>query len=289
MNAALGTILWETYAMTSSALEPSLDSHSYPTITAALSGAVAGGMQALIAAPAENVRRALTGSGWVGAWKDVFRRVPGSPTDSHSQRENVRQLRNWMAEVRGMAGRGWDGWGWGCAKDMLGMLHIEVSFHCVLTFLSGFATFFAIFDVTRRLATKTKLASQDVVETWTLEETPTRSLKRHLPRTVHGITLVSGGVVAGLAYELVNRPFDAARKAVQQHGVIDASNSPVQAVLLKFRQDGLGSFFRNLDKTEASPGSATSRRLHAALRTLARVGPWGVGFLVWEAFGPGLA
>lgn len=120
INACLGTVLWGTYAMTSSALEPHIGSHS--TTMAALSGATAGGVQALVAAPAENVRLVLeggSGASWSAAWKGVFRgTVPISSTAV--QRENVRQVRDWIAEVKGMAGRGWDGWGWGCAKDICG-------------------------------------------------------------------------------------------------------------------------------------------------------------------------
>jgi hypothetical protein len=106
--------------VTSRALEPRLGSH--PTTTAALSGATAGCVQAIVGAPAENVRLVLEGgssAGWSAAWKEVFRgTLPFSSTTT--QRENVRQVRHWMTEVRGMAGRGWDGWGWGCAKDICG-------------------------------------------------------------------------------------------------------------------------------------------------------------------------
>jgi hypothetical protein len=119
--------LWETYAMAFSALEPHLSSH--PTTTAALSGATAGGVQSLVAAPAENVRLVLeggSGTGWSGAWKEVFRStVPVSSTIT--QRENIRQVRDWMTEVKGMAGRGWDGWEWGCAKDVCGMYCSQMS------------------------------------------------------------------------------------------------------------------------------------------------------------------
>lgn len=114
--------LWETYALTSSALEPSLSLH--PTTAAALSGAVAGGVQALLAAPAENVRLVLdggSGANWSDAWKEVFRGT--RPLSSWTtERENARQIRDWMKEVKGMAGRGWDGLGWGCAKDICGKL-----------------------------------------------------------------------------------------------------------------------------------------------------------------------
>ncbi|KAF7984986.1 hypothetical protein HWV62_9954 [Athelia sp. TMB] len=276
VNAALGTVLWETYTITSNALEPKLNAH--PTLIAAISGATAGGSQAILAAPAENVRLVLeagigTGSGgWAGVWREVFRgAVPASPVAS--PRENVRQVRNWINEVRQMAGNGWEGMGWGFCKDVC-----------------GFAAFFAIFDVTRRLASSTKEVAQEAMDNWPPGETQAQSIKRHFPRTVHGLTLVSGGVVAGLAYEVLSRPFDAARRAVQLNGTSNPGNMdpPMRVVLLKVKQDGLGSFFRDADSATASPGSAASRRLYMALRTLARVGPWGVGFLVWEALGPGI-
>src|ERR1700736_75595 len=80
-NLSMGS-LWGTYAMTSSALEPHIGSHS--TTMAALSGATAGGVQALVAAPAENVRLVLeggSGASWSAAWKEVFRgTVPISST-----------------------------------------------------------------------------------------------------------------------------------------------------------------------------------------------------------------
>lgn len=158
---------------------------------------------------------------------------------------------------------------------------------------TGFATFFAIFEITRRVASRTKMASQDAVESWKFGGSHMQSLRRHLPRTVHGVTLVSGGVVAGLAYELVSRPFDIARKAVQQDKITHAKShgSAMMAIMRKTGEDGITSFFRDPSgaASTSSSGNAGSRRLYATLRTLARVGPWGVGFLVWEAFGPGIS
>lgn len=279
--------------MSSSALDPHLSSH--PTTIAALSGASAGGMQALIAAPAENVRLVIEGGsakGWAGAWKEVFRGTMPAST-SITRRENVRQVRDWMSEVRGMAGRGWDGWGWGCAKDVCGEFRTVVVSHCSQQFsFKGFAAFFALFEITRRVANRTKSASQSLVNSLTLGETRMQSLRRHFPRTVHGVTLVSGGVIAGLSYELISRPFDMARRAVQEDRSLPTQkqHSAAIAVMSRIKQDGILSFFKGVPSENPSvPGSAASRRLYAALRTLARVGPWGVGFLVWEAFGPGIS
>jgi hypothetical protein len=293
MNHHFMDRLWETYALTYGVLEPHLSLH--PTTTAALSGATAGGLQALVAAPAENVRLVLeggSGASWSSAWKEVFRgTVPISSTTT--QRENVRQVRDWMTEVRGMAGRGWDGWGWGCAKDVCGELRWDMLSGKFIT-LTGFATFFAIFEITRRGASRSKVALQNIIESLEFGGSRTQSVKRHFPRIVHGITLVSGGVIAGLAYEVVSRPFDVARKVVQQDRIayLRGRSPGMVAVMQKVRQDGVLVFFRDsfgADNGAKSPGSAGSRRIYAALRTLARVGPWGIGFLVWEAFGPGLS
>lgn len=128
INALLGTVLWSTYAETSTILTPYIGHH--PTMTAAISGAAAGGCQALVAAPAENVRLVLEGGSvalggthsWSHVWKEVFRGTADPKLDG-SKKQNIndiRQVRLWMKEVGDMAGRGWEGWGWGCAKDICG-------------------------------------------------------------------------------------------------------------------------------------------------------------------------
>lgn len=123
MNASLGTVLWATYAESSSALGNCDGLGAHPIVIAAISGAVAGGAQAVVAAPAENVRLAIeggTGRGWSHAWKEVLRgTAPNQPIESTRLRE-LRQFRSWMLDVRDMAGRGWNGWGWGLAKDVCG-------------------------------------------------------------------------------------------------------------------------------------------------------------------------
>lgn len=125
VNAALGTVLWSTYAEMSTVLEPYLGDH--PTILSASAGGIAGGIQALAAAPAENVRIVIEGGsgghGWSHAWKEVFRGTSASSPSAIQSREDVRQVRGWMKEVGEMAGRGWDGVWWGCAKDICGDSH----------------------------------------------------------------------------------------------------------------------------------------------------------------------
>ena len=123
VNGLLGYVLWSTYSEASSFLEPYLASH--PTTLAAVSGALAGGTQAIVAAPAENMRFALEGTspatGWHDAWKEVFLKTePATPIPRAEQLHEARQVRDWMRDVGEMAGRGWDGWGWGCAKDICG-------------------------------------------------------------------------------------------------------------------------------------------------------------------------
>lgn len=136
VNGLLGVVLWSTFSEVSGVLEPHLVTH--PTLLAAISGACAGGAQALVAAPAENVRFVLEGTssaeGWSHAWKEVFRGTElRSTLPREAQVREARQVREWMKEVGEMAGRGWDGWGWGFAKDVCGKFHSFIShFHIVL-------------------------------------------------------------------------------------------------------------------------------------------------------------
>lgn len=122
VNALLGTVLWASYAEAYSTLEPYLGDH--PTLHAAASGAAAGGAQAIVGAPAENVRLVIeggTGSGWSHAWKEVFRGTePARQISRVEELNEARQVRDWMRDVRDMAGRGWDGWGFGLIKDVCG-------------------------------------------------------------------------------------------------------------------------------------------------------------------------
>ncbi|KAG7453011.1 uncharacterized protein BT62DRAFT_977494 [Guyanagaster necrorhizus] len=276
VNAVLGTVLWTTYGEASATLEPYLGSH--PIVNAALSGAIAGGAQAVVAAPAENVRLLLEGGSvyhsWSHAWKEVFRGTHLIPSAS---REEIREVRSWMRDVGDMAGRGWDGWGWGCAKDMC-----------------GFALFFSIFEITRRISVSVKEAAHNLIASKlaieSLSEKRKDRLARHFPRTMHGVTLVTGGVVAGLAYEFVGRPWDNARHTVQldlfSSGHAGGKHSPFIVLFDKFREEGLAYFFRNpyrvIDHSHSL--SPSQLRLNTMLRTLGRVGPWGVGFLVWETY-----
>jgi hypothetical protein len=139
VNTLLGVVLWESYGLSSEHLEKLYPHH--PIMVAATSGAIAGGCQSLMAAPAENVRIILeagarakgdpvktilekpgqipnTHSGWMHAWKQVFQGP--QPLAKAETREEIRELNRWTKEIKSMAGRGWDGWAWGCGKDMCG-------------------------------------------------------------------------------------------------------------------------------------------------------------------------
>ncbi|KAI9510889.1 hypothetical protein F5148DRAFT_1274569 [Russula earlei] len=275
VNAALGTVLWTAYSESSSVLGSRDALKSHPIMIATVSGAVAGGAKAIVAAPAENVRLAIersTGGDWSQAWREVIRDTAPHLRERKGLHE-LRQVRSWMMSVRDMAGRGWKGWGWGLAKD-----------------ICGFSVFFAIFEVTRAVATGMKLLSLGFSQPFKMADggQPTVA-RRHLPRVVHGFTLVAGGVTAGLAYEVVSRPWDVARKLAEIERVqSSATRRPrrylIESMARKISDDGLLSFFR---KAGAKEGEHFT--LLAAARTLGRVGPWGVGFLVWEALGPGIS
>ena len=161
--------------------------------------------------------------------------------------------------------------------------------------MEGFSVFFAIFEVTRRVATEAKLFSLGLVQPFKAADSRSSSIQRHLPRVVHGFTLVAGGVAAGLAYEAACRPWDVARKLAHIEQVRSfTAHRPrrylIDSIARKIHDDGLFSFFRDaVPKEEGALTSPVRQRLLAAARTLGRVGPWGVGFLVWEAYGPGIS
>jgi len=275
VNALLGTVLWASYAEASGVLQPHIRSH--PTAMAAVAGALAGGTQALVSAPAENVRLLVEGgtshNSWLHAWKEVFRGTPAPRSSSrHETIEEIRQVRSWMREVGDMAGRGWHGLRYTLGKDV-----------------TGFAAFFAIFDMTRRIALKVRSVTQDA--TRSVESTGgNSSKKKHLPQLLHGVTLVSGGVIAGLSYEVIGRPWDVARHAARLNLLTDREyRSPLVLVTQKIQQDGFLSLFRNPTAASGASPSTARSRLYSVLRTLARVGPWGVGFLVYQAYDSGLS
>ena len=156
--------------------------------------------------------------------------------------------------------------------------------------------FFTIFEITRHVATEMKLLSLGLVQPLKLAHAgrPT-TIERHFPRVVHGFTLVAGGVTAGLAYEVVCRPWDVTRKLAQMERVqFSNTHTPrrylIDSIARKIQDDGLLSFFRGTAwKEEGTLSSPRNQRLLVAGRTLGRVGPWGVAFLVWETFGPGIS
>ncbi|KAF8078087.1 hypothetical protein FPV67DRAFT_1615323 [Lyophyllum atratum] len=276
VNAMLGTILWGTYAEAFLLIEPGLRNH--PIVSAGFAGGVAGGVQALLAAPAENVRIVLEGgsggASWLNAWKEVFKGTQAKSVSRRRDIEDIRQLRGWMKEVGGMAGRGWNGWGWGLGKD-----------------ICGFAAFFSIFEITRRVALHVKDISQTFSGPADDDDDNRGMVVAHqFPRVFYGVTLISGGVIAGLVYEAVSLPWDIARRTVQLDRIMHPkpNQSPVARIILqKAREDGILSFLRSNENPSQVPQArgGLQRRAYSVLRTLGRVGPWGVGFLVWEVYG----
>ncbi|CAG7854050.1 SubName: Full=Uncharacterized protein {ECO:0000313/EMBL:CCA69573.1} [Serendipita indica DSM 11827] len=304
VNTVLGAVLWESYGLCSSYLEGKIPSH--PIVMAASSGAFAGACQSLAAAPVENVRMVLesmskveadpvrtllqkpakvptTHSGWMHAWRQVF--IGDQPVAHATTREEVRELSRWVQEVKGMAGRGFDGWTWGCAKDMC-----------------GFALFFSIFEFSRATAVEVAYLSVAELERFRAmlpyAKPPSDKTRTSTARIAQGVTLVGGGVAAGLGYEIVCRPFDNARRFVwlddrhhrgQNPSVTQTeSRSRVVARVLfqHLKTHGILSFFANphtATHTADAASTGASRGIYAVLRTLARVGPWGAGFLIYEA------
>lgn len=146
--------------------------------------------------------------------------------------------------------------------------------------------------MTRRLAVATKTRAHNYIHEKSSGVCRSQGVQKHGPRVAHALTLVTGGAVAGLAYEIACRPWDIARKAVHVDRVVAGpEHLSVPSILLqKLRDEGWVSFFKPPVVHEHDPqASPMQRRMHTLGRTLGRVGPWGIGFLAWEAFGPGLS
>lgn len=89
-------------------------------VTAAISGAGAGAVQAIAGAPAENARLLMeqgvfhsqtSVSGWRHAWKEVFLDTRNSPmprdaVPARIRLSDARKAQMFAKELRGMAGRG---------------------------------------------------------------------------------------------------------------------------------------------------------------------------------------
>lgn len=197
VNATLGFVLWESFGVASNGLEPFFRNHSL--VNSVVSGGVAGACQAVVAAPAENLRITLEGGirghSWSSAWKDVFRekRLSSVAISKSQQIHEIRKLRSWFQEIGQMAGRGWEGWGWGCAKDAAGWPNpCQYHFEAYCCFNLGFAAFFFIFEISRRTAAKGRC----FVENWVSRSHRVQEIShiKQLPAIANGITLVTGGV-----------------------------------------------------------------------------------------------
>ncbi|KAJ1307415.1 hypothetical protein OPQ81_001517 [Rhizoctonia solani] len=257
VNTCLGTILFSTYTYVYDEVHREIFCSS-STAASAIAGATAGAVQSIVGAPAENIQ--------------------ADPKEQETQkafRREARATREWMREVSSMSmSRGWEGWGWSCAKDTL-----------------GFALFFATFDVSRHFATRVS----HVLATTSTDD--------------HGSWKPLSG---GIGHEFVGRPFDTARRILHIHNThiraesarqlkthhySEPKSSLLHGQVLRFgstsinvlrgalREEGLLYFFRSATPTSFDSKSSPYQRLQTALRTLGRVGPWGIAFVVWEATG----
>jgi hypothetical protein len=146
-----------------------------------------------------------------------------------------------------------------------------------------------IFEITRRAAIASKAAAQGAIHKLPMNPEEGHFFSGHVPRVIHGITLVTGGALAGFAYEILGRPWDVARRTIELEQTLHPTlKHPLFTLVQKIHGDGIAHFFHDpsIVGSEKTGNSTTRRRIYSGLRTLGRVGPWGVGFLVWEAFGP---
>lgn len=237
-------------------------------------------------------------------------------TSAKSRRE-AREFRAWIKEVKGMA-RGWDGVWWGVGKDAVGFAIFFAIFDISRNLANRTAAYLdpsiCLTPVPKQAVTAVQ--SSEPSHSVPDEDDEYESSNAMLPaskvtkaRVGHGVVLVAGGVAAGLGYELAARPFDNARRIVHEqriHAETKASRPlPVTApvkdprsfwpimriVVAHIKEHGIMSLLQN---TAAGAAAASTdagrspgyRRAVIALRALGRLGPWGVGFLMWEGFAP---
>lgn len=85
-------------------------------------------------------------------------------------------------------------------------------------------------------------------------------------------------------------PWDVARRTVQLSRATNTSGARSTAALIilrKVREDGISTMFHNPyspARTSSMHDTTIRRRVYSMLKTVGRVGPWGVGFVVWEAY-----
>ena len=96
---------------------------------------------------------------------------------------------------------------------------------------------------------------------------------------------MTGGVVAGLVYEFIGRPFEVVR-SLSRLSLPQASDkllngNMLQVALYRARTRGVLSLFQSAEVAR------TSSRTQSCLRLFGRVGPWGLAFWVWEVLGLG--
>jgi hypothetical protein len=167
-----------------------------------------------------------------------------------------------------------------------------------------------VFDVSKRIAAH---ASEALAPSDNDSRTSSWRPLSGAGRIVQSLILVGGGVIGGIGHEIVGRPFDTARRVLHineahtrtehikasilsSHSESISSLShrqtfwPKVATAIRIlrdttRNEGWLYFFRSTTPTSFDPKSSPYQKLHTALRTLGRVGPWGVAFLVWEATG----
>ena len=189
-------------------------------------------------------------------------------------RSTARQVRDWVREIRDMAGSGWEGWRWTVAKDACGQF-CGNGFRVQLTLRTGFAAFFMIFEVSRQLAAR----SQTLVLHLPYASRRTERTIANSQRVAYATTLVAGGAVAGLCYEVVGRPFDNARylARLEQLTPHTPPRTIPQLLIAKLKNDGAVSFLKDPNASQVAPeyAKAWQQRLFTTSRALARVGPWG--------------
>ncbi|ORX34983.1 hypothetical protein BD324DRAFT_110123 [Kockovaella imperatae] len=253
----------------------------HPTLLSAIAGAGAGLLQGAAFTPIENVVKLLRDS--ASSITSILLRVlqlplPKPATTVNTPASPLQALKQFLSSESWVKSPSWwTGWRWAMARDAI-----------------SYSVFFAAFDVTRRVALRVRgFMTGTYEQSWSnfilfspRQPTPNdEDSSGHAPtsaRVAQAVTIVTGGVMASVAAEVVSRPIRASQKILSGPEAL-SSRYPL---LHTYKTQGIKPFIRSETSLARIASESPLRRAVKRLGwRMAAVGPWGFGFLVWAWVG----
>ncbi|EIW73170.1 hypothetical protein M231_07448 [Tremella mesenterica] len=219
----------------------------HPTLLSGIAGAGAGIAQGIAFTPVENIVRLLKDSAQ-SITSPLIRllHLSGKPAPGDEVSSPLQAIRNFLSTQTWQRSHSWwSGWRWVVARDAL-----------------SYGTFFAAFDMTRRVGLRVKaffgggiqpdwenfiildtptapsnIASSSTTTPFPSSRLPVKADPSSAPtvaRVAQAATIVSGGIVASLLAEMIGRPFRACQKIM--HSANSDISYPPSSSSISFRR-----------------------------------------------------